>query len=228
MTTRARRVHPLAMVSFSQLVLVSGAALIFALVPGPAVVFIVTRSVDQNRRAGMASGLGVAVGNWTLVIGAAYGLSALLATSTAAYNVVRFTGAAYLIYLGVRRLLDRRATFEAEAAPPAVSLRRLFGQGTLVGVLNPKAALFFFSFLPQFVVTGHGAVATQMLLLGTVVVAITLASDCLYAALAGGVGQALLRKPKVVRRQQVVAGCVYIGLGLVAAVTGPSTAKATS
>ncbi|NUP50964.1 MAG: LysE family translocator [Catenulispora sp.] len=215
------------MVSFSQLVLVSGAALIFALVPGPAVVFIVTRSVDQNRRAGMASGLGVAVGNWTLVVGAAYGLSALLATSTAAYNVVRFTGAAYLVYLGVRRLLDRRATFEAEAAP-AVSLRRLFGQGALVGVLNPKAALFFFSFLPQFVVTGHGAVATQMLLLGTVVVAITLASDCLYAALAGGVGQALLRKPKVVRRQQVVAGCVYIGLGVAAAVTGPSTAKATS
>jgi threonine/homoserine/homoserine lactone efflux protein len=215
------------MVSFSQLLLVSGAALIFALVPGPAVVFVVTRSVDQNRRAGMASGLGVAVGNWVLVIGAAYGLSALLATSTAAYDVVRFTGAAYLIYLGVRRLLDRRAAFEADPAP-AQRLRRLFGQGVVVGLLNPKAALFFFSFLPQFVVSGHGAVATQMLLLGTVVVAITLASDCGYATLAGGVGQALLRRPKVVRRQQVVAGCVYIGLGVAAAVTGPSGAKATT
>ncbi|GAA1980008.1 LysE family translocator [Catenulispora subtropica] len=215
------------MVSFSQLLLVSGAALVFALVPGPAVVFIVTRSVDQNRRAGMASGLGVAVGNWVLVIGAAYGLSALLATSTAAYDVVRFTGAAYLIYLGVRRLLDRRSTFEADAVP-AQPLGRLFGQGAVVGLLNPKAALFFFSFLPQFVVSGHGAVATQMLVLGTVVVAITLASDCGYAALAGGVGQALLRRPKVVRRQQVVAGCVYIGLGVAAAVTGPSTAKATA
>ncbi|MBW8805627.1 MAG: LysE family translocator [Catenulisporales bacterium] len=215
------------MISFSQLVLVSGAALIFALVPGPAVVFIVTRSVDQNRRAGMASGLGVAVGNWTLVVGAAYGLSALLATSEIAYDVVRFAGAAYLIHLGVRRLLDRRAAFEADAAPPQ-PLRRLFGQGVLVGVLNPKAALFFFSFLPQFVVSGHGAVATQMLVLGTLVVGITLASDCGYATLAGGVGQALLRRPKVVRRQQVVAGCVYIGLGVAAAVTGPSGAKATS
>ncbi|GAA2013759.1 LysE family translocator [Catenulispora yoronensis] len=215
------------MVSFSQLLLVAGAALVFALVPGPAVVFVVTRSVDQNRRAGMASGLGVAVGNWVLVVGAAYGLSALLATSTAAYNVVRFTGAAYLIYLGVRRLLDRRTTFEADAAP-AQPLRRLFGQGTLVGLLNPKAALFFFSFLPQFVVGGHGSVATQMMVLGTLVVGITLLSDCGYAALAGGVGQALLRKPKVVRRQQIVAGCVYIGLGVVAAMTGPSTAKAST
>ena len=95
------------MVSFSQLLLVSGAALLFALVPGPAVVFIVTRSVDQSRRAGMASGLGVACGNWALVFGAAFGLSALLATSEIAYDVVRFSGAAYLVYLGVRRLLDR-------------------------------------------------------------------------------------------------------------------------
>jgi threonine/homoserine/homoserine lactone efflux protein len=215
------------MISFSQLILVSGAALVFALVPGPAVVFIVTRSVDQNRRAGMASGLGVAVGNWVLVIGAAYGLSALLATSTVAYDVVRFAGAAYLIYLGVRRLVDRRASFEADAAP-AQPLRRLFGQGVVVGLLNPKAALFFFSFLPQFVVAGNGAVATQMLVLGTVVVLITLGSDCGYAALAGGVGQALLRRPKVVRRQQVVAGCVYIGLGVAAAVTGPSGTKAAA
>jgi threonine/homoserine/homoserine lactone efflux protein len=215
------------MISFSQLLLVSGAALVFALVPGPAVVFIVTRSVDQNRRAGVASGLGVALGNWVLVIGAAYGLSALLATSTIAYDVVRFAGAAYLIYLGVRRLLDRRATFETDAAP-AQPLRRLFGQGIVVGLLNPKAALFFFSFLPQFVVAGNGAVATQMLVLGTVVVLITLASDCGYAALAGGVGQALLRRPKMVRRQQVVAGCVYIGLGVAAAVTGPSGTKAAA
>jgi threonine/homoserine/homoserine lactone efflux protein len=107
-------------------------------------------------------------------------------------------------------------------------LSRLYGQGVVVGVLNPKAALFFFSFLPQFVNQGHGAVAAQMLILGTLVVAITLVSDCSYAALAGGVAQTLLRKPKVVRRQQIVAGCVYIGLGVAAALSGPShtTAKA--
>ena len=91
------------MVTFSQLMLVAGAALIFALVPGPAVVFIVTRSVDQSRRAGVASGLGVACGNQALVVAAAFGLSALLATSEIAYDVVRFAGAGYLVYLGVRR-----------------------------------------------------------------------------------------------------------------------------
>ena len=215
------------MVTLSQLMLVAGAALIFALVPGPAVVFIVTRSVDQSRRAGMASGLGVACGNQALVVAAAFGLSALLATSEIAYDVVRFAGAAYLIYLGVRRLLDRTVPGEAGAAVPK-PLSRLYGQGVVVGVLNPKAALFFFSFLPQFVNQGHGAVAAQMLILGTLVVAITLVSDCCYAALAGGVAQTLLRKPKVVRRQQIVAGCVYIGLGIAAAVSGPShtTAKA--
>jgi threonine/homoserine/homoserine lactone efflux protein len=215
------------MVTLSQLVLVAGAAVVFALVPGPAVVFIVTRSVDQSRRAGVASGLGVACGNLALVIAAAFGLSALLATSEIAYDVVRFAGAAYLVYLGVRRLLDRSVPSEAGEAVPK-PLSRLYGQGVVVGVLNPKAALFFFSFLPQFVNQGHGAVAAQLLVLGTLVVAITLVSDCCYAALAGGVAQSLLRKPKVVRRQQIVAGCVYIGLGVAAAVSGPShtTAKA--
>ena len=96
----------------------------------------------------------------------------------------------------------------------------------MVGVLNPKAALFFFSFLPQFVNQGHGAVAAQMLVLGTLVVAITLVSDCCYAALAGGVAQTLLRKPKVVRRQQIVAGCVYIGLGSRRRSVGPRTPRA--
>jgi threonine/homoserine/homoserine lactone efflux protein len=212
-------------VTFSQLMLVAGAALIFALVPGPAVVFIVTRSVDQSRRAGVASGLGVACGNQALVVAAAFGLSALLATSEIAYDVVRFAGAGYLVYLGVRRLVDRGVPGEAGAAVPK-PLSRLYGQGVVVGVLNPKAALFFFSFLPQFVDQGHGAVAAQMLVLGTLVVAITLVSDCSYAALAGGVAQTLLRKPKVVRRQQIVAGCVYIGLGIAAAVSGPSHATA--
>ena len=209
------------MVTLSQLVLVAAAALVFALVPGPAVVFIVTRSVDQSRRAGMASGLGVACCNQALVVAAASGLSALLATSEIAYDAVRFAGAAYLVYLGVRRLLDRAVPAEAVTAAPK-PLSRLYGQGVVVGVLNPKAALFFFSFLPQFVERGHGAVAAQLLVLGTLVVAITLVSDCGYAALAGGLAQALLRRPKVVRRQQIAAGCVYLGLGVAAAVSGPS------
>ncbi|MFL6110921.1 MAG: LysE family translocator [Catenulispora sp.] len=205
--------------TLEQLLLVSAAALVFALVPGPAVIYVITRSVDQNRRAGIVSGLGVGTGNQVLVITAGFGLSALLASSLLAYNVIRFVGAAYLVYLGVRRLLDKSVPTALGALEPE-PLKRIYNQGFLVGLLNPKAALFFLSFLPQFVNRGHGHIALQILVLGTLVVAITFASDCGYAALAGGIAQSVLRKPSLVRRQQLVAGCVYIGLGLVAAFTG--------
>lgn len=209
------------MVTLSQFLLVSGAALVFALVPGPAVVYIVTRSVDQNRRAGLMSGLGVACGNFALAVAAAFGLSAILASSLIAYDSVRYLGAAYLVYLGVRRLMDRGVPTEFGTAPRE-PLRRIFRQGLFVGLFNPKAALFFLSFLPQFVDRAHGRITMQTLILGTLVVVITLASDCGYALLAGGIAQSLLRRPKIVRRQQIVAGTVYIGLGVTAAVTGSS------
>lgn len=207
------------MVTAAQLALVSGAAVIFAVVPGPAVIYIITRSVDQNRKAGIMSGLGVALGNQVLVVLAAFGLSALLASSLAAYDTVRFIGAAYLMYLGVRRLRDKTPPAELGQLPP-MSLRRIYGQGFTVGLFNPKAALFFLSFLPQFVVRSHGQVAMQIILLGTLVVVLTLGSDCCYAVLASGIARTVLRRPHLVRRQQIVAGCVYIGLGLTAAFTG--------
>jgi threonine/homoserine/homoserine lactone efflux protein len=209
------------MVTFSQLLLVSGAALVFALVPGPAVVYIITRSVDQSRRAGMMSGAGVACGNFALAVAAAFGLSAILASSLVAYDSVRYLGAAYLVYLGVKRLLDRSVPTEPGPVPPERP-GRIFRQGLFVGLFNPKAALFFLSFLPQFVDRGHGAITAQTLVLGAVVVAITLVSDCCYAMVAGGIARSLLRRPKAVRRQQIVAGGVYIGLGLTAAFTGSS------
>jgi threonine/homoserine/homoserine lactone efflux protein len=215
------------MLTSEQLLLVSGAALVFALVPGPAVIYVITRSADQNRRAGVMSGLGVGTGNLVLVIAAAFGLSALLASSLAAYNTLRYVGAAYLVYLGVRRLMDRSLP-EGPGATTPQPLSRIYNQGFLVGLLNPKAALFFLSFLPQFAHRGQGGLATQIMLLGTLVVLITFASDCGYAFLAGGIAQALLRKPHVVRRQQVVAGCVYVGLGVVAALNGPSSTKAAA
>ena len=203
------------------------AALVLLVIPGPAVLYIVAQSISRGRLAGIVSMLGIQVGGLVHVAVAAAGLSALLVRSAVAFNVVKYAGAAYLIFLGLRRILGKDEE-ETPGAPAEKSLRRLFAQGVVINVLNPKTALFFFSFLPQFVVAGNGAVATQMLVLGTVVVLITLGSDCGYAALAGGVGQALLRRPKVVRRQQVVAGCVYIGLGVAAAVTGPSGTKAAA
>ena len=214
------------MVTVEQLLLISGAALVFAIVPGPAVVYIVTRSADQNRRAGLVTGLGVGTGNLALVFAAAFGLSTLLASSLAAYDTVRYVGAAYLIYLGVRRLLDRSVPAEGLGRAAPQPLSRIYRQGLLVGLLNPKAALFFLSFLPQFARGDRGGLAAQTVILGTVVVLITLLSDSCYAFMAGGIAQALLRRPEIVRRQQIVAGCVYIGLGVVAALNGRSAQKA--
>lgn len=214
------------MVTLDQLLVVSGAALIFALVPGPAVIFVIARSAEQNRRAGIVSGLGIGVGNLALVVAAALGLSALLASSPVAYNVVKYLGAAYLAYLGVRRLMERSVPEDLEAIQPE-PLRRIFHQGLLVGLLNPKAALFFLSFLPQFVDRDRGQVASQIVLLGFVVVVITIISDSCYAFLAGSIAQSMLRKRRVVRAQQLVAGCVYIGLGLAAALSGSAPERTT-
>ncbi len=207
------------MVTLDQLLLVSGAALIFAVVPGPAVIYVITRSTDQNWQAGIVSCLGVGTGNLALVVAAAFGLSALLASSQVAYDVVRYCGAAYLVYLGIRRLLDRSVLTSIGSAPPQ-PLPRAYSEGLVVGLFNPKAALFFLAFLPQFVDRAHGAIAFQITLLGCLVVVITFASDTCYAVLAGTIAQGVLRKPRLIRGQQLVAGCVYIGLGLTAAFTG--------
>jgi len=207
------------MITLDQLLLVSGAAVVFALMPGPAVIYVVTRSVHQDRRAGIMSCLGIGAGNLALVFATALGLSALLASSLIIYNVARFLGALYLFYLGIRTFLDRSELVGTEPVQPQ-SLLRVFRQGLMVGVSNPKAALFFLAFLPQFVDRAHGAVTSQIILLGTVVVLITLVSDTGYAVLADGIAQGLLRRPRLIRAQQLLAGCVYVGLGLAAAFTG--------
>jgi threonine/homoserine/homoserine lactone efflux protein len=207
------------MLTLDQLLLISGAAIVFALIPGPAVIYIITRSVHQNWQAGIMSGFGVGAGNLVLVLATAFGLSALLASSSVLYNVVRFLGALYLLYLGIRTFLDRSELIGTESVQ-ALSLPRVYGQGLVVGLLNPKAALFFLAFLPQFVDRAHGAIILQIILLGSVVVLITFVSDACYALLAGGIAQGLLRRPRLIRAQQLLAGCVYVGLGLAAAFTG--------
>jgi threonine/homoserine/homoserine lactone efflux protein len=193
-------------------------ALVLLLTPGPAVLYIVARSLDQGRVAGLVSVLSVEVGNFFHVVAATFGLSALLVSSALAFSVVKYLGAAYLVYLGVRRLLARDAV-PAEVRVERQSLRRIFGQGVLVATLNPKTALFFLAFLPQFVQPARGAVALQFLLLGSLFVLMAIVTDGLYALLAGAAGQWLKGNGAVrtLRAERVVVGTVYIGLGISAA-----------
>jgi threonine/homoserine/homoserine lactone efflux protein len=195
------------------------ATIVLLVVPGPAVIFIVTRSVTQGRRAGLVSVLGVHAGSVVHVAAAALGLSALLATSATAFAVVKYVGAAYLVFLGLQRLL-RRGDGEEGTAVPAVPLRRLFGQGVVVNVLNPKTAIFFLAFLPQFVSPARGAVAPQIAVLGLTFIALGMVSDGAYALLAGSLASRLRRTRRASRRLDRASGVVYLGLGAAAALAG--------
>jgi threonine/homoserine/homoserine lactone efflux protein len=205
------------MPSPSTLAVFSVAALALLLVPGPAVLYIVTRSLSQGRTAGVASALGVAGGNMVHVVAAALGLSALLAASATAFTAVKLVGAAYLVVLGVRKLARPRRAFDDAAAAPA-TLRRIFAHGVVVNIFNPKVALFFLAFLPQFIEPARGAVSLQVLVLGLVFVAIGVCSDSTYALVSGTLARRLRRRVAVTDR---AAGVVYIGLGVSAALAGP-------
>jgi threonine/homoserine/homoserine lactone efflux protein len=196
------------------------AALALLLVPGPAVLYVVARSVDQGRLAGLVSVLGIGLGTLVHVTFAAVGLSALLASSATAFAVVKWLGAAYLIWLGMQRLFARGE----ENVPVEVEPKRLssvFLQGMIVNVLNPKTALFFFAFLPQFVDASRGPVWTQVILLGTTLVALGLLTDGSYALLSGTVGVWVRRRSASFRRgQRYVSGGIYLTLGAASAASG--------
>lgn len=193
------------------------AALALLLIPGPAVLFIVTRSVEQGRRAGLVSVLGIHAATLVHVAAAALGLSALLAASALAFGIVQYAGAAYLIWLGLRKLTHRAS---AEAARPPARPRHLFRDGFVVNLLNPKTGLFFLAFLPQFVVPAHGAVAGQIVVLGLIFIALGLITDCAYALAAGTLGGAVKRNRHFLRIERYLTGTLLIGLGVTAAVAG--------
>jgi len=197
------------------------ACLAFLAIPGPSVFYIVTRSLVQGRRAGVTSMLGVQAGGLVHVVAAAFGVSALIASSAAAFTVVKYAGAAYLVFLGLRKLLAREDGEEIEIEPRGPrSTAQLFGHGVIVNVLNPKTALFFLAFLPQFVDPNAGAVAPQMLVLGTMLVGLGVLSDGTYALLAAGAGNKLRSAARTRRRLEKVSGGVFVGLGLAAAFAG--------
>ncbi len=195
------------------------AALVLLLTPGPAVLYIVTRSIDQGRLAGLVSVLSIEVGNSVHVLAAALGLSVLLVSSALAFSIVQYAGAAYLIFLGLRRLLTH-GEIHPSGELQRKSLKQIFRQGVVVAILNPKTALFFFAFLPQFVDPTHGSVPLQLLTLGCLFVLMAVFTDSAYALLAGTTGSWLKSSRFFPRVERYVVGGVYLGLGVMAALGG--------
>jgi len=207
------------LVAPGKLALFTAAALALIVTPGPAVLYVVTRSVSQGRRAGLLSALGVGVGNALHAAACAAGLAAVLASSELAFGAVKWLGAGYLVLLGISKLVARGGAGLAQdpAAAPRAADRAVFGQGLAVAVLNPKTALFFIAFLPQFVDPARGAAWAQLLFLGGLFVGLAILSDCCYALLAGGVGAWLRRHPAFASGERYVSATVYLALGALAA-----------
>jgi len=204
----------------STFLLFAAASLAFLAIPGPSVFYIVARSLAQGRRAGVTSMLGVQAGGLVHVVAAAFGVSAIIASSATAFTIVKYAGAAYLVLLGLRKLLARGDEDpEVVLGAPATG-RRLFWQGAIVNIFNPKTALFFLAFLPQFVDSSAGPVAPQMLVLGTVLVGLGVVSDGTYALVAAGAGRKLRETAAARRRLERLSGGVFVSLGLVAALAG--------
>jgi len=200
------------MQNWSALSLFVSVAAILVFTPGPNTLYIIARSIQQGRRAGVVSSLGVQVGTLIHVVIAALGLSALVISSVLAFNIVKYAGAAYLIYLGLKTLLTKE-TLEPRKTLRPERLSHIFRQGMVVNVLNPKTALFFFAFLPQFIDPDRGAVALQTVVLGTILVVLGTTSDLLYALTAGSLGTWLRQNSAFLSIQRYFAGGVYISLG---------------
>ena len=198
--------------------LFAAAAVAFLAIPGPSVFYVVARSLSQGRRAGIVSVLGVQTGGLVHVVAAAFGVSALIASSATAFTTVKYAGAAYLVYLGVRKLLSKGEAPRAEPERPTPRAQ-LFWHGVVVNVLNPKTALFFLAFVPQFV-DPNEAVVSQMLVLGTLLVGLGVLSDGTYALVAAHAGNRIRGSAAARRTLDRVSGGVFVALGLVAALAG--------
>ncbi|HEX4680023.1 MAG TPA: LysE family translocator [Gaiellaceae bacterium] len=198
------------------------AATALAVVPGPAVAYIVTQSIDQGRRAGLVSALGVASGGLVHVAAATVGLSALIASSATAFTVVKLVGAAYLIVVGIRRIVAGDSE-ETEPRALRAPLRRIYRQGVIVNVLNPKTALFFLAFLPQFVDPQRGAVWPQVAVLGVIFVSVAVLSDITYALVSDAIAGRIRRTGTGAKVRRWLTGGVFVALGVTAAVARRST-----
>jgi threonine/homoserine/homoserine lactone efflux protein len=203
----------------------AAAALALVVIPGPNLIYIITRGIQQGRRAAVVSSLGVQAGMVVHILLATFGLSALVARSPVLYDVIRYAGAGYLIWIGVAHLRKRHVAVEAAALRP-VSTRRLFLHGFAINMLNPKVILFVLALLPQFVDPARGSTAPQMLVLGAVFIVVALVSDTTYALASGSLGAWLKGHPESARHRDRASGIVYLALGLLVALTGSGSAKA--
>jgi threonine/homoserine/homoserine lactone efflux protein len=208
------------MPSPSTLAAFSFASLLFVLFPGPAMLFLVARGVAGGPRVGALSALGVETANAVYVVATALGLTALLAASSLAFGAIRYAGAAYLVYLGVRTLRDRSTSLEPVVTVTSPTAWASWRQGFLVGIGNPKAALFFLALFPQFLHTEAGAVWSQVLVLGAVTVAIGVVLDVGYGVFGGFARARIAGSHRALRRGRLAVGLTYIGLGGLTAATG--------
>ncbi len=195
------------------------AALALLIVPGPSVLYVVTRSIEQGRRAGLASVVGIHVGTLFHIAAATLGLSALVLSSAVAFTAVKIAGALYLIGLGLWTIFSRRAEADIVLGGER-NLRRAFAQGVVVNVLNPKTALFFLAFLPQFVDPNAPHPAVQIAFLGFLFALLGMVTDSVWALAAGTAGGVLRRSRRFARTQKYVSGTVYLGLGVATAFAG--------
>jgi threonine/homoserine/homoserine lactone efflux protein len=218
--------YHLAVPTLTTIVAFAGASIALLLIPGPAVLYIVNRSVSDGRRVGFAAVAGLELANLLHALASAVGLSAVLATSAAAFNTVKWLGVVYLVFVGIRTLAKPPVAIATDQ--PGMSTRRAFGQGVVVNVLNPKVALFFLSFLPQFIHTSDGCLGTQALALGLVFVALGCLTDGLYCVLASSLRMVLLRGRALPFVRRYVAGTMFIGLGLLAATASVTHSSSTS
>ena len=202
----------------SLLLFITGAAVLLV-IPGPAVAYVVSRSIGHGRAAGLVSVLGIVTGTLCHVVAAALGISALLASSAVAFEFVKYLGVAYLIYLGIKTL-RRNDEQLVEADTGETKLIRIYGQGLLVNLLNPKTALFFLAFLPQFVDPSRGHITLQILQLGILFALMGWCSDSVYAVIAGTVAERIRGSLRLRRAQRNISGGGLIALGLASAFSG--------
>lgn len=205
------------MPTIESLLAFGAASLALLIIPGPAVLYIVNRSLADGRNVALAAVAGLEIGNFMHVIAATVGLSAVIATSVTAFSVIKWIGAGYLVYVGARTLAVKPKSINQ--ANEQMSRRRAFTQGIVVNTFNPKVALFFLSFLPQFIDTSRGSGALQSLILGSTFVVIGCISDSLFAITASALRGTLLRGRALPFAQRYVAGSVFIALGVIASTT---------
>jgi threonine/homoserine/homoserine lactone efflux protein len=201
------------MIDLTTLVTYVAVVLGFVFIPGPATLLTVARATSSGTRVGLATGVGIAAGDMIHSFTAVIGISAIVAASALLFSIIKYIGAAYLVYLGIRAILHKTAADMATAGLP-ISAGKAFRQAILAEVLNPKTALFFLAFLPQFVRPENGSVMLQLTILGIVFVLLGLVSTAIFAICAGVLGNFLRRNPTVLKWQGKVVGGIYCALGV--------------